>query len=110
MKLVEVRDLFLSVLPTATFHYKAKSKHNQYIVWAEDGQSDAVHADDKMQEQVIEGTVDLFTKTEYDPLFNQIQETMNSADMTWRLNSVQHEDDTKYIHYEWVWEVANPVG
>lgn len=110
MTLLEVRDVFLKVLPKATFHYSATSKPAKYIVWAEEGQAGALYADDMMQEQAIEGTVDLFTKTEYDPLFKSIQKAMNNADMTWRLESIQHEKETGYIHYEWVWEVTNPVG
>ena len=110
MRLDEVRDVFLAVLPTATFHYSAWSKPDQYIIWAEDGQSDGVYADNQMQIQVTEGTVDLFTKTEYDPVAGQIQQAMNGADMTWYKNSTQYEDDTGYIHHEWVWEVDNSVG
>ena len=110
MTLVEVKNLFVSILPSATFHYQAWSKPNQYIVWAEDGQTDGLYADDKTQDQVIEGTIDLFTKTEYDPIADTIQEIMNNADMTWRLNSVQYEEDTKYIHHEWVFEIHNFIG
>jgi hypothetical protein len=110
MRLDEVRDVFLSVLPEATFHNFAWSKPDQYIVWAEDGQADAVHADNQMQIQVTEGTVDLFTKTEYDPVVNQIQQAMNISDMSWYKNSTQHEEETGYIHHEWVWQVGDDVG
>ena len=110
MILANVRDIFLTLLPDATFHYKAKGTPEQYIVWAEDGQAGSSHADDKMQNQAIEGTVDLFTKVEFDPLFDLIQVAMNNSDMTWELNSVQHEEDTGYIHYEWVWQICNEVG
>ena len=30
---------------------------------------------------------------------------MNEAEISFALNSVQREDETGYIHYEWVWEV-----
>ena len=110
MTLEQVRDAFLSVLPTATFHYSAWSKPDQYIVWAEDGQSDGVYADNQMQIQVTEGTVDLFTKTEYDPVANQIQQAMNNSEMTWYKNSTQYEEETGYIHHEWVWQVGDDVG
>lgn len=110
MTLKQVRDLFLTIT-TNCYHYEAWSQPNQYIVWAEDNQSNAVYSDDKMQIQVTEGTLDLFTKNEYDPLFEKCQSTMNNCkDMTWRWNSTQHEKDTGYIHHEWVWEVDNTVG
>lgn len=110
MRLVEVRDVFLSVLPESTFHYKALSKPDKYIVWAEEGQADAVYEDNEMKIQVTEGTVDLFTKTEYDPIFSAIQKAMDKADMDWYWNSTQPEEDTGYIHHEWVWRVGDNLG
>ena len=109
MTLKQVKDLFLTITKNC-YHYHAWAQPDKYIVWAEDGQADAVHSDNKMEIQVLQGTLDYFTKSEYDPLVNTIQQTMNSADMAWRLNSVQYEEDTKYIHYEWVWEVEQSVG
>jgi nucleosome binding factor SPN SPT16 subunit len=52
------------------------------------------------------GTIDYFTKTEFDPIVETIQEKLNSIDIAWRLNSVQYEKDTGYIHYEWAWEMV----
>ena len=110
MRLVDIRDVFVSVLPTATHHYKAWSKPDQYIVWAEDGQAGSAFADNRMQEQAISGTADYFTKIEYDPIFNQIQQAMNDANLSWSLESIQYEEVTRYIHYEWSWEVPNHIG
>lgn len=109
MTLQNIRDLFVSVTENC-HHYHARSKPDTYLVWAEDGQADAVHSENKMQIQVKEGTVDLFTKTEYDPLFDKVQEAMNNAGMTWRWSSTQHEEDTGYIHHEWIWQVGESIG
>lgn len=109
MKLVDLRDLLLTITPD-TFHYHATKKPDKYIVWAEDGPGNSEHADDHMTEQAIQGTIDYFTKTEFDPNFDLIQQKLNSADITWKLNSIQHEEKTGYIHYEWVWEVENSLG
>ncbi len=86
-------------------HYKALNQTDKYIVWAEDNQSNTVWADDKMQEQSIQGTIDYFTKTENDPNVSKIQNALNDADISFRLNSIQYEDDTKFLHFEWVWEL-----
>jgi hypothetical protein len=110
MKLEEVRDVFLSVLPEATFHYEARSKSDKYIVWAEDSPGDTVFADDELDERAIEGTVDYYTKTEYDPTVKQIENAMDNSEMSWRLSSIQHEEDTGYIHYEWIWQVGDDLG
>lgn len=88
-------------------HYQALKATAPYIVWAEDGQSDTVWANNRMLGQVIQGTIDLYTKKENDPLFQAVQKALNAAEISFRLNSVQHEDDTGYIHFEWVFEVDN---
>ena len=86
-------------------HYFAVEQSDQYIVWAEYGQSDEVWADGKLQQQAISATVDYFTKTENDVNVSAIQQAFNDAELSWRLESIQYEDDTKFIHYEWVVEV-----
>lgn len=106
MRLQDLRDELLS-LRHPVFHYFAHQQPDQYIVWAEDGQGQAGHGDNSMTTQTIQGTIDYFTKTEFDSTFNQIQEKLNTLDLAWRLNSVQYEEDTKYIHYEWVFEFVN---
>lgn len=92
-------------------HYNAVEQPDKYIVWAEDGQADAVHGDNRMQTQALTGTVDYFTKVEYDANVQKIQKALSDAKIPWRLNSVQYEDETGYIHHEFVWEIAvNPYG
>lgn len=86
------------------YHYDAKGATGNYIVWAEDGQSDSVAGNDQTHVQVLTGTIDYFTRTEYDANVQAIQAALNVLGVGWALNSVQHEDDTHYTHYEWVWE------
>jgi hypothetical protein len=108
MKLTDLRDLLLTVfssLGVPVFHYYATQQSDKYIVWAEDGEADSTSGDNKKIDQVLQGTIDYFTKTEFDPNFQVIQEKLNSAEISWRLNSIQYEEDTGYIHYEWVWEL-----
>ena len=57
----------------------------------------------------VQGTIDYFTKTEYDSNVKLIQEKLNYIDVAWRLNSIQHEEDTGYIHYEWVFEFVGEL-
>lgn len=105
MKLSDIRDALLTVTQD-TFHYFAHKKPNKYIVWAEDTEANSIHADNEKIDQVIQGTIDYFTKTEFDPNFDLIQDKLNSIGLSWRLNSIQYEDDTGYIHFEWVWEMV----
>jgi len=106
MTLQEIRDVLLTVGPPV-FHYFASGQTSNYIVWAEDSEGDSLHADGRKTEQVTQGTIDYFTKIEFDPLVQQIQDALNTPeDLAWSLNSVQYEKDTGYIHYEWVFEVV----
>mgnify|MGYP000973114416 CR=1 FL=1 len=106
MKLTDLRDLLLTVTED-TFHYEAHGKPDKYIVWAEDGEVSSNEADNRKVTQIIGGTIDYFTKEEFDSNFDLIQKTLNySGDIAWRLNSVQYEKETKYIHYEWSWEMV----
>ena len=110
MRLVDLGNALKAVTPN-TSHYKPSKKPDKYIVWAEDGQADAAHGNNQMQIQVLTGTVDYFTKTEFDTVVQQIQAALNELEIGWRLNSVQHEEETGYIHHEWVWTMeVSPDG
>jgi hypothetical protein len=107
MTLDSLKNLLLPIGPPV-FHYFATGQTGNYIVWAEDGEGDAVHADGQKVERAITGTIDYFTKTENDPVISQIEAALDSSDgIAWSLNSVQYEQDTRYIHYEWVFEIDN---
>jgi hypothetical protein len=98
-----LRNALLSVgVPVS--HYEALGADAPYIVWAEDGETDALVADDRKISQAIGGTVDFYTFIENDPVFSAIQAALNDAEISWSLNSVQYEDDTKLIHFEWLWQ------
>ena len=86
-------------------HYYRTNKYPA-IVWAESGEEESFSSDNKKSEQRIIGTVDLFTKTEFDTLIDDVQTTLNSLGLTWVLDSVQYEDETRVIHYEWGWGVT----
>lgn len=107
MTLQGIKDLLLNIGPPV-FHYFASGQTGNYIVWAEDGEGNSVHADGKKAARTITGTIDYFTKIENDPVVEQIEAALDTDDgLAWYLNSIQHERDTGYIHYEWVWEVDN---
>lgn len=77
---------------------------DRYFVWQEDG-ADGVVSDNRHTEGAVTGATDLFTKREFDPWKEEFEESMDSIGMAWYLNSVQYEEDTGFIHYEWVWSV-----
>lgn len=104
MTLQTVKEALLTVTDKV-FHYQAWEQPDKYIVWAEDAESGAIYANNKKQIQTIQGTIDYFTKEESDQNVRAIQSVLNDKEITWSLNSVQHEQESGYIHYEWVFEL-----
>ena len=93
------------------WHYWRPHMKAPFVVWAEDGeQNPAANADDRKAEQAITGYVDYYTKTEYDNTADLIQDALFGLQAVtafrWRLESVQYEDDTNLIHFQWTWTVS----
>lgn len=105
MDLSKIKEALLTVTDKV-YRYEAVRQQDQYIVWAEDGQAGAVHTDNRMRQQTVQGTIDYFTKKEDDPNFDRIQDALNAAGIPFYWNSTQFETRTGYIHHEWVWEVT----
>jgi hypothetical protein len=109
MTLNDLNKLLQTIIPNV-YHYETLEEPGNYILWAEDGQGDTLYVDNKMQNQTIQGTIDYYTKEEFDPVFDLIQKTLNSTDLSWKLNSIQWEKETGYTHYEWIFEIDNLIG
>ena len=86
-------------------HYKAHKKTDKYIVWAEDSGGGG-YGDNQHTTRTLPGTVDYFTKSENDPNAEAIEAALDNVKIAHRLKSIQYEDNTGYIHYEWVWTVV----
>ena len=96
----------LAALTDRVYHYvAAPNSMTPYIVWAEDGDNDLL-AGNVHAERYYTGTVDLYTRTDSDPLFTAIPEALEGLGASYYLNSVQYEEETGLVHYEWVWEVV----
>ena len=105
-ELTERVRLALISLPGDVCHYHAFKKKDRYIVWAEQAEGGSVEADDRKQEYSISGYIDFFTREENDPVVDMVSERLKSAEIAFSLNSVQYEEETRYIHYEWLFEVV----
>ena len=104
MELSDIKTALLTIgVPVS--HYFAETEDEKYIIWAEEGEGNSLSANDEKVAQTIAGTIDYFTKDEYDPNFGKIQEKLNELEIGWRFESVQHEEKTGYTHYEWTWEM-----
>ena len=76
-----------------------------YGVYSEDS-AQSLWAGSKMVNQSMQGTIDLFTRDDTDLPRTKVQTALASIEIAWYLNSIQYEEDTGYIHYEWVFEVV----
>ena len=58
-------------------------------------------------ETMLEGYIDVFTRTaDYDEK-QEVEDCLRGLGIWFALESVQYEDDTKYIHLEWRWRDTN---
>ena len=74
-----------------------------YGVLSLTGGADTQFANNHIDSQAVEGTVDLYdisTSTANAKTVQEVLDGMNGC--TWRLNSVQYEPDTRLVHYEWI--------
>ena len=104
-KLKKIPEILKTVTDNVR-HYEAMGITDKYIVWAEDSEGSSVEGDNRKINQSIQGTIDYFTKQDFDENVDKIQAALTAACISFYLNSVQYEDETEYIHYEWVFEVA----
>ena len=101
-KLKTMGDALAELTPNC-YHYWRPQMQPPFIVWAETGQESARWANNHMTEQSLGGNVHYFTRTEYDPVCDRIQGVLNDLGIGWSLESVQFEEGTNLIHYEWSW-------
>lgn len=107
-KLRRLGEILAAAAPSV-YHYWRPQMDPPYCVWAEDGEDGSLPADNRKGEQSVSGYVDYYTRTEFDPVLDQIQDALNSVDgfpFGWQLSSVDYEDETNLIHYQWTWSMV----
>ena len=106
-KLSKIKDALTSIENLKVYHYWHPRLEAPFCIWAEEGEGDSLWTSNHLQEQVITGTVDYFTKTELDPIVDDIQNALNGVEnLGWKLDAVMYEDETNLIHYSWDFELA----
>lgn len=104
--LTKIKNALTSVEGLKVYHYFRSRLTAPYCIWAED-QSDDLQLNNGIRERSYSGTIDYYTKTELDPITDKIEEALNAHDgIAYYLNSVQYDDETATIHFEWVFKVA----
>lgn len=98
-----IRDALKGINGLKAYHLeKPASVNAPYAIWQEDSEGQSLYTNNSKAEQVLIVTIDYFTKTEYDTMIDSIQDALNTAQVSWKLDSFQYEDETKLLHYEWL--------
>lgn len=103
-QMVEQIGSMHKTVPTNVYHYFRPQLKAPYLIWQEDG-SDQFAANNRTAEMTVSGSTDYFTKTEYDRTVDAIMEMFRANGFLWQLSSIQYEDETGLIHFEFLWEV-----
>ena len=77
-----------------------------YGVYAVDGGAATLWAGDQLAERAHQGTVDLFTRGWGRDVKAKVERALRLSGVSWRFNSQQYEADTRLMHVEWVFDVA----
>lgn len=107
LQLKRIRDSLAAIEGLKVYHYWHPRLEPPFCIWQEEGEADSLWASNQKKEQVITGTIDYYTLTEFDPMVDKIQNAMNEIEVFgWTLSSVDYEDETMLIHYSWDWEIS----
>lgn len=98
-----VNALNATQIPFAHFAW-ASAPTGTYGTYGEDGEN-RLAGDNKTAEKVMVVYVSLFTKDDSATPRETIENALDSAPCAWYLNTVQFEEDSGYIHYEWACEI-----
>lgn len=93
------------VAVTDAVSHVARLTSDRYFVWHEDGSND-LSANGAHVETAMTGATDLYTKLEFDPWVEEIGRSFSANGIAWNLISVDYEEETKFFHYSWDWEVS----
>lgn len=94
-------------LKFAFMAWSPKPVNSDYGTYSLGGQAQLSAGKDANAEQMLEGYVDYFCSSDALTAKESIETALTSLGIWWRLNSVQYEEDTGYIHYEWEWRDTN---
>lgn len=72
-----------------------------YGVYSEDEADDFI-SDGHHAETALQCAVDYFTRDDSGAPKETVEAVLERLNLPWYLNTIQYEDDTGYIHYEWI--------
>ncbi len=91
---------------TDAVSHSQRLQSERYFVWEEDGKR-FLMLNNQSCEPVITGVTDLFTKQEFDPWADAMEQAFANQGIAWKLSDIQYEKETGFYHYTWDWEVCD---
>lgn len=77
----------------------SRAPADNYGVVSQDGRNDMVSHIEKS----ATGTIDWFSRNPQSTVPAAVEEILESLGVSWYFNSLQYENDTGFLHWEWVW-------
>lgn len=69
---------------------------------------ETLEGDNEIQNRAFEGSVDLYMPTRDKTLIGKVKEVLIAqCDGAFTLSSIQHEEETGLLHYEWVFQLED---
>lgn len=98
-----IKALEATEYPFAHFAW-ARAPDGDYGTYSEGGLN-RLAGDNRSAEKATVVYVALFTRDDSGAAQEAIEAALDSVGCAWYLNTEQYEDDTRFIHYEWVVEI-----
>lgn len=98
-----VNALKATEIPVAHFGWETtRLPMGDYIVYSEDSMND-LEANGRHIERATVGTVDLFTRNYETDAKDPVEQALDGLPgIVWQLETIQFEEDTRYVHYSWM--------
>lgn len=104
-KLKKFAELLRYTSTNEIYHYDATGgKGDRYIVWQEEGESDSLFLDNQHDEIVLKGSLNIYTKVEFDDLVDEVIDLFNGNGVPFNIINIEYETNSNYIHYSFDWE------
>ena len=91
-------------IPFVAYRWDQRPESGAYGTAQIEGGADSVSGDGMILHQGIRASVDLYDPSPGTENADKVQDALNGV-VSWRLNSVQYEDDPPLVHYEWIIEL-----
>lgn len=92
-------------IPLAEGDWDRAPQSGSYLILRLEDEASAVWGDNHQREQALSGSVHLYARTSDKTDFAAVQAVLDAQEISWRLNSVQHEVRNHIVHYEWLFEI-----